>query len=284
MINNEFNKDLKTLLYLGPKGSYSDAAKDKFIKLYGLNPSCMPLSSIMEVVRELKSVNSNEYAAVIPIENSIEGIVRETIDNLAELAVLNIKVLAETKLSVEHCLISFASDKSMIKTISSHPQALAQCRSYIFNTWKGNVKEEPVLSTSCAVNRLTCECPESAAVASEYCAKIYNIPINDEQNNTTRFILLGKSNTSKSVNSKTSITFSTENRPGALNKILGILEKFSINMSYIDSRPSRKQLGEYVFYIDFEGHITDEGVQQALSELKNQTTMLEVLGSYDVLD
>ena len=114
---------------------------------------------------------------------------------------------------------------------------------------------------------------------------MYNIPvletgINDEENNTTRFVLLGKFTTPQTGNDKTSITFSTENKAGALNKILTILDTNNINMSYIDSRPSKKELGEYVFYIDFEGHILDEKIDKALEEIKPLTKMFYVIGSY----
>ncbi len=287
MINNSFCTDLKQLIYLGPEGSYSNAAANMFSELYGLKPEFLPCSSISEVIRTLQRANNDKLAAVIPIENSVEGVVRESIDNLSALAALGIQILSELRLPVEHALIGFAKDKTEIKTISSHPQALAQCRNYIYNTWEGEIEENPVLSTSLAVRALSPDKPESAAIGSEYCANIYKIPvidrfINDEKNNTTRFILLGKASTAKGTSSRTSITFSTENKPGALNKVLEVLERFSLNMSYIDSRPSRKQLGEYIFYIDFEGHITDENVNSALQEIKESTNMFTVLGSYDV--
>ena len=124
-----------------------------------------------------------------------------------------------------------------------------------------------------------------AAIGSVECAKMYDIPIieeniNDEANNKTRFILLGKYLAPQTGCDKTSITFSTENKAGALNKILTILENHEINMSYIDSRPSKKELGEYVFYIDFEGHILDEKVQRAFAEIEKLVKMFYVIGSY----
>ena len=281
MIDNTFSKNLNKLIYLGPRGSYSDAAKNKFIEEYTLTTNSIPCNSISEVIRILIFENSSHTAAVIPIENSIEGIVRETLDNLS--------ILSELHFKIEHSLISHAKNKSEIKTISSHPQALAQCRKYIYSNWNDDIQTLATLSTSAAVSSLSESVPQNAAIGSEYCANLYNIPIlekgiNDEKNNTTRFILLGKALTQKDTRSKTSITFSTENKPGALNKILKILEDFSLNMSYIDSRPSRKQLGEYVFYIDFEGHISDENVKSALNAVKKCTGKFEILGSYDVIN
>lgn len=289
MIDNTFSKNLNKLIYLGPRGSYSDAAKNKFIEEYTLTTNSIPCNSISEVIRILIFENSSHTAAVIPIENSIEGIVRETVDNLAELSTHGIYILSELHFKIEHSLISHAKNKSEIKTISSHPQALAQCRKYIYSNWNDDIQTLATLSTSAAVSSLSESVPQNAAIGSEYCANLYNIPIlekgiNDEKNNTTRFILLGKALTQKDTCSKTSITFSTENKPGALNKILKILEDFSLNMSYIDSRPSRKQLGEYVFYIDFEGHISDENVKSALNAVKKCTGKFEILGSYDVIN
>ena len=272
---------IKKVIYLGPKGSYTDAAKERFSVYFDKSVEFYSEKSINSIIRLLNDKKNSDFAAVVPIENSIEGVVRETLDNLASLADKGIKIVAETKLSIEHCLIGFATKKN-IKTVSSHPQALAQCREYLFNNFGSSIIEKPVVSTSSAVSNLSCESLDSAAIASEFCAKLYNVPIiekniNDELNNTTRFILLANKETHKSDVNKVSITFSTENKPGALNKILNILEKNSLNMSYIDSRPSRKELGEYIFFIDFEGHILDFKVSSAIKEIEQYVRKLVIL-------
>ena len=188
-------------------------------------------------------------------------------------------------MNVEHALIGFADKKAEIKIIRSHPQALAQCKKYMQDNFSDSLVEEATLSTSSAVRSLSADNKSVAAIGSVECAKMYNIPIieeniNDEANNKTRFILLGKYLAPQTGCDKTSITFSTENKAGALNKILTILEDHDINMSYIDSRPSKKELGEYVFYIDFEGHILDEKVQRAFAEIEKLVKMFYVIGSY----
>jgi prephenate dehydratase len=185
---------------------------------------------------------------------------------------------------VEHALIGYANKRD-IKIIRSHPQALAQCKQYIHSNFADSLIEEATLSTSQAIKSLVSKDENIAAIGSIECAQMYGIPvieqnINDEPNNKTRFILLGKFNAPQTGNDKTSITFSTENKAGALSKILTILEAYGINMSYIDSRPSKKELGEYVFYIDFEGHINDEKVQMAFADLKPLVKMFYVIGSY----
>lgn len=271
----------KKILYLGPQGSYSEIATKDFLQYCDNNVELMAIDSIYKIVKRLKEFNSEDVVAIIPIENSVEGVVRETQDNLLNLAKNSIRIYAESCLTIEHSLISFGKIED-ITTIASHPQALAQCREYINKTWGDNITLQPVLSTSNAVSSLTPEAPHQGAISNEYCAKIYNVPvienkINDRENNTTRFVLLSKKVPKKSQTNKVSITFSTENKAGALNKVLNILEKYGLNMSYIDSRPSRKELGEYVFYIDFAGHIEDSNVNLALIEIQSYVKMFEIL-------
>lgn len=276
---------IRKLLFLGPKGSYSDFAKNKFIEAFGLKCVSTNLKSISGVIKALKDENSEDIVAVIPIENSIEGIVRETLDNLSSLKKEGYKIIAETTMNVEHALIGFADKKSEIKVVRSHPQALAQCKKYLQDNFSDTLIEEATLSTSAGIRSLTPEDKSIAAIGSVECAKMYDIPvietnINDEANNKTRFILLGKFISPQTGNDKTSITFSTENKAGALSKILTILDEYGLNMSYIDSRPSKKELGEYVFYIDFEGHINDTNVQGAFEEIKKFVKMFYIIGTY----
>lgn len=274
-------KSIDKILYLGPNGSYTELATKKFLQYVSKDCVYEPMDSIYKIINLLKDFKGDSLSAVIPIENSIEGVVRETQDNLFKIVKNGYRILAETRLPIEHCLISFG-DKSNIKTIKSHPQALAQCREYIFSNITNDVVLEPVYSTSKAVESLKFSNPNTAAIGSFYCAELYNIPIiekniNDENNNTTRFVLLSKIKPIKHDFNKISIVFSTENKAGALNKVLNILEKYELNMSYIDSRPSRKQLGEYLFYIDFGGHIEDTNVVFALQEIQSYVSYIEIL-------
>ena len=275
---------VRKLLFLGPNGSYSDFAKNKFIDAFDFNCVSTNLKSISSVIKALKDENSEDIVAVIPIENSIEGIVRETLDNLSSLKKEGIKIIAETTMNVEHALLGYGKIKD-IKIIRSHPQALAQCKQFINANFPDSLIEEATLSTSAGIKSLTEKDKTIAAIGSVECANMYGVPvikekINDEENNKTRFILLGKFLAPQTGKDKTSITFSTENKAGALSKILTILDTYEINMSYIDSRPSKKELGEYVFYIDFEGHIYDEKVQMAFADIKQFVKMFYVIGSY----
>lgn len=275
-------KDIEKLYYLGPKGSYSELACNKIKNYFNIQCELIETTSISQIVRYLETSTSQKSGAVLPIENSIEGVVRETQDKLAELVNKGYGIYSETTLDIEHSLITFAKSKDEIKTISSHPQALAQCKEYLYKNWGENINLNSVLSTSNAVHNLTNLDNTNGAIGSKYCAELYKIPvletsINDEINNKTRFVLLSLETPYKNNINKVSIMFSTENKPGALNKILSTFEQYNINLSYIDSRPSRKQLGEYVFYVDFEGHLNDTNIKNAIENIKPNIKQLKIL-------
>ena len=275
------------IYFLGPKTSYSDFAKEQFIKTFNINNyQEKPMRTITAVISEINNWKNSNNLAVLPIENSIEGIVKETIDNLTRIKDSNIKILGETVVAIEHCLITYAKDFSQIKKIISHPQALSQCYDYIYSKFQDNVILESESSTANAVKSLTENNPEIAAIGNKFSAEFFNKPmldtnINDEKFNQTRFILLGvPKKINKTNNDKTSITFSTENKSGALCDILTILKENNINMTYISSRPSRKSLGEYNFYVDFDGHVLDETISKAMFELLQHVKTFKHLGSY----
>ena len=275
----------KNLYFLGPKTSYTDFAKEQFITTFAIKGyEEKPMRTITAVFSELNS-NSNSLA-VLPIENSIEGTVKETIDNLIKIQSDKVKILGETVVSIEHCLITFAKDFSQIKKIKSHPQAISQCYDYIYSKFNDNIILESESSTANAVKSLTVGQPQIAAIGNKYSAEYYNMPIldtniNDEKFNQTRFILLGIPLKEEVTNrDKTSIMFSTENKSGALCDILTILKENDINMTYISSRPSKKGLGEYTFYIDFDGNIVDTKITKAMSKMLKHVKSFKHLGSY----
>lgn len=275
----------KNLYFLGPKTSYTDFAKEQFITSFAIKGyEEKPMRTITAVFSELNS--NSKSLAVLPIENSIEGTVKETIDNLIKIQSDKVKILGETVVSIEHCLITFAKDFSQIQKIKSHPQAISQCYDYIYSKFNDNIILESESSTANAVRSLTVEQPQIAAIGNKYSAEYYNMPIldtniNDEKFNQTRFILLGIPLKEEVTNrDKTSIMFSTENKSGALCDILTILKENDINMTYISSRPSKKGLGEYTFYIDFDGNIVDVKIAKAMSKMLKHVKSFKHLGSY----
>ena len=280
------DKSLKKILFFGPRGSYTEQAKEKFIEKYGLLTSeTESMPTIISLLHKIDEYEDDNLLAVIPIENSIEGVVHETLDTLARLKDKNIKILSEVVIPISHCLITNAKSYDEIHTIASYPQGIAQCGEFIRANLKPDVKIRTANSTAQAVRELAESDSGVAAIASEIAASIYGFPIlskgiNDEKDNKTRFILIGRGDTPRTGNDKTSITFSTENKPGALNRVLNILDSYNINMSYILSRPSKRILGEYTFYMDFDGHVKDMEIAKALFEILQHTKYFRHMGSY----
>ena len=275
------------IYFLGPETSYTDFAKNQFIKAFNLNDYIKtPMHTITAIIAELGKNENQNSVAVLPIENSIEGTVKETIDKLVKIENQNIKIIAETVVTIEHCLITYANDFSEIKKIKSHPQAISQCYDYIYKNFKDNIKLETESSTANAVKSLSEDEKSIAAIGNKYSAEYYKKPIldyqiNDEMFNQTRFILIGNTDKiPKSNNNKTSITFATENKSGALCEILTIFQEHNINMTYISSRPSRKSLGEYNFYVDIDGHISDKNVSKAIDKILKHIKTFKHLGSF----
>ena len=280
----EINKDINEILYLGPEGTYCEIAKNQFISL--IPSSDLKQTTFSTVKSIIEYVDKNEHAAgIIPIENSIEGIVRETMDNLLNVKDENLKITAETVIPVNHCLVSKAKDIKKIKKIISHPQALAQCQNFVSKTFGTDVEQIEKASTGRAAQELSTLDESYAAIANKRTAELFKLNIlakniNDELDNKTRFVLISRSTTTATGEDKTSIAFVTKNQPGALVKVLNVFDSLNINLLYIDSRPSKKNLGEYVFIVDFEGHINDEPAKKVLDLIKLNTNYIKLLGSY----
>ena len=273
----------KKLYFLGPEGTYAQQAMEQLVAKYDIKvEQKIPLNPITAI---LKTVDNDKNAfAVLPIENSIEGIVRETIDNLVKLEDENLKITAETVIPISHCLMSEAKNPSEIKYIISHPQALGQCSGYICENLKGVTVLEAA-STSEAARQAKEKGKEYAAIASKIAAKNFDLnilaeQINDEKDNKTRFILLTRTPLSATENDKTSIFFSVKNEPGSLVKVLNIFDQEKINLMYIESRPSKKKMGEYNFCLDLEGHVTDKNIASAIEKAEKITNRIVVTGSY----
>lgn len=279
-----FLSGVQTLAYLGPGGSYTEMAKDIFCQKYAMGAYQQPMRTIKSVL-EFVDENPNTIG-ILPIENSIEGTVRETIDNLIRTKNTNIRILSEMVMPIHHCLLSKTTELYSISGVISHPQALAQCQNYIHNNLPRNLHIIEATSTAEAAKKLEEYNLTYAAIGSEKTAEIYNLNvltcnINDEPDNKTRFALIGDYQTPKTQNDNTTLAFSTENKPGALLEILQIFHDYEINLSYIDSRPSKTKFGEYTFFVDFDGHITDEKITKVLEEVKNRTHYYRLVGSYE---
>lgn len=259
---------------LGPMGTYCEQAA----LIWNSNSELRYYDDVIDVVYGLVEGEINQ--GIIPIENSLEGSVGITLDLLRSY---DIKIIGEVLVQIKHCLLA-TGDISDINVILSHPQAIAQCRFFIKEHFKG-VKVRTTDSTAHAAKQAF-ESREIAAIASKESSTRYNLKvlkddIQDHNENVTRFIAIGNDYTKPTGNDKTSISiYLQKDLPGALYEILEAFSKRDINLTKIESRPSRKALGDYVFYIDCEGHIKDKKVNDALGDINKKVQLLKVLGSY----
>jgi chorismate mutase / prephenate dehydratase len=264
----------KTVAYLGPEGSYSHQAARL---VFNLDADLLPKADIGTVITEVLS--SRADLGVVPVENSTEGMVNFTLDMMSGSKLF---VCAEIMLPIRNCLLSL-SPMDEVRTVYSHPQALAQCRKWILDNL-GSVRTVETPSTSTAALAAHDE-PGSAAIASAIAAELYGLHIlarniNDCQENITRFWVVSRTMIPVTGKAKTSIIVSLENIPGALYHAAGVFAGKGINLTKIESRPSKKNPWEYVFFIDFQGSLEDANVHAAMDEIKTYTREIIILGSY----
>ncbi len=263
------------IAFLGPQGTFTQSAS---LKHFGHSVTTVPLGAIDEVFREVES--GAAHYGVVPVENSTEGVINHTLDMFMDSS---LSISGEVELRIHQHLLSNEKNIEGIKRVYSHQQSLAQCREWL-DANMPNVEKISVTSNAEAA-RISKNEKHAAAIAGEIAAKIYQLSmlvenIEDDPDNTTRFLIVGRSNTKPSGQDKTSILLSTRNKPGALHKLLHIFAKHDISMTRIESRPSRRGMWDYVFFIDIEGHILDKSVASTISELSQETSILKVLGSY----
>jgi len=268
----------KKIAFLGPVGTNSEEA----CILYQNDAQHIPFTSIQNAISAVESGKVNE--CIVPIENSIEGIVTTTIDLLIHES--NLKIYNELVLPISHHLITHHETKlENIDTIYSHPQALAQCRIFLSNNYP-NAKCIASLSTATAVQDMLKHKTNTAAIASYRAAEFYGAKtkkcnIEDNSNNATRFIALSQTDHPPTQYDKTSIAFSfSEDSSGLLHLILLEFASRNINLSKIESRPSKQILGQYVFLIDFEGHRQEIHIKEAIDNISQQVSTLKIFGSY----
>ncbi|WP_407414825.1 prephenate dehydratase [Methanobrevibacter sp.] len=259
--------------FLGPKGTFTHEAAN----LMGdeLVPYCT-IPAVMESVS-----NGETDFGVVPIENSIEGPVGITLDSLAHKFDLNI--FNEIIIPInQNLIVNPGTSMDDIQDVYSHSQAIAQCQEFIS---QNNIQPHYAVSTASAAKSIIGD-KSKAAIGNAKTVELYDLEIlkaniQDTDNNATRFVVLSKENQEPTGKDKTSIIFSIyEDKPGGLYRILGIFQKENINLTKIESRPSKKGLGKYLFFVDFEGHKDDEIIQNILKEISENTYFLKVLGSY----
>ncbi len=263
--------------YLGPAGTFSESASRKH---FGSAPNFMAMATIDEVFRAVEAGNA-DYG-VVPVENSTEGAVGGTLDLLLTNP---LQVCGEVRLRIHQQLMSRAEGIGAARRIYSHAQSLAQCHEWL-NRNLPHLPRIPVASNAEAA-RMASEDPESCAIAGEAAAHLYGLNvlapnIEDDPNNTTRFLIIAEHDAGPSGQDRTSLVFSTPNRPGAIHGLLEPLARHGVDMTKLQSRPARSGLWEYVFYADINGHRADPAVAAALQELNERAAFVKIIGSYPV--
>ena len=271
----------KKIAYLGPPGTFTEEALDKFIGDVSQIKK-MPFPTITEVIKSVDRGEADE--GLVPIENSIEGSVNITLDILTFES--EVKIIGEVTIPVKHSLIGKKKIKlGKIRRIISHPHATAQCRKFLAANLKG-VEIIAANSTADAVKILKKEDDDVAAIGTKTAAKIYDLEIiesdiEDNKDNKTRFVFIGNRIQPKTGSDKTSmVCFLKEDRPGSLYNILKEFAQRDINLTRLESRPAKKNLGDYVFMIDLDGHLHDKNVFEAIEVLRRGVYLVKILGSY----
>ena len=262
--------------YQGEPGAYSESAVYSY---FGSSADPLPCKTFSDVFRSVE-MGRTEYG-IVPIENSIEGSVNAVYDLFLKY---DPRVCGEIILRIAHCLIANPGTKlEDIRVIYSHPQALGQCRTYLESL---NCELISTYDTAGSVKMIKEKrLMDAGAIAGERAAKIYNMAIlardiADNPNNYTRFFVLSQNDASPTGNDKTSVIFSTKHVPGALYEALGEFAKRRINLTKIESRPTKRRPWEYNFYLDFEGHRREKKCSEALEGLRRKAVFVKVLGSY----
>ena len=265
--------------YLGPQGTFSEQAVRKH---FGESIEPQPTASIDEVFRSVESAATQ--FAVVPVENSTDGVVGRTLDLLQATP---LRICGEIELRVRQNLLSRARRLAAVRRVYSHAQSLAQCNGWL-STNLPAAERVQVGSNAEAAQRAAKEKGAAAiageAAAARYRLKLLGRDIEDDPNNTTRFLVLGQLEPEPTGRDRTSLLMSAENKPGAVHALLSPLASNGVSMTRIESRPAkaRSALWEYVFFIDVEGHQKDSRVAAALGELRQRAPFLKVLGSYPI--
>lgn len=268
-------EDRMSVAFLGPAGTYSEEAARKH---FGFATPLVSCASIDEVFRQLEA-GTTGYA-IVPVENSTEGAVGRTLDLLL---ITRSKICGEVLLPVHQCLLSKAKGTAAIRKVYSHTQSLAQCQRWLARHLP-DVERVPVVSNAEAA-RLAASDRRAAALAGKAAGKLYGLNalarnVEDEPNNTTRFLVLAAEDAPASGADKTSLVLATRNVPGAIHELLTPLAAHRVGMTKLESRPARTGLWEYVFYVDVEGHRSESRVDKALAELEAKASFFKNLGSY----
>lgn len=262
------------IAFFGPEATYTHQAA---IRKFGASLEYTALNTIGDVFVEV-SKSRADYG-VVPVENSTEGVVTHTLDMFVDS---ELKIVAQIVMKIQHCLLS-TSDRDAIKKIYTHPQPMGQCRTWL----QTQMPHAEIIETSSTTRaaELAAKEPGAAAIAGALAAEHYGLnilesDIQDNAANATRFLVLGRQCSPPTGDDRTSLMLSISHSVGALHRAIAPFESMKLNMTKIESRPSKRKAWEYFFFIDFDGHTDDENVKKAIELLEKECNSVKVLGSY----
>jgi chorismate mutase/prephenate dehydratase len=263
-----------TIAYFGPPATFTHLAA---IRRFGSSLTYTPLKTIADVFEEV-SKDRADYG-VVPVENSTEGVVTHTLDMFVDS---RLKIVSQIVLPIQHCLVSRVR-KAQIRRLYSHPQALAQCRAWL----QVNLPQAEIIEASSTTRaaELASRNRNGAAIASALAAQLYRLEIveqniQDNASNATRFLVLGHQDTPPTGRDRTSLLMSVSDKVGALYEAISVFRRHRINMTKIESRPSKRKAWEYFFFVDIDGHVSTPRVEKAIKLLELHCSFVKVLGSY----
>ena len=262
--------------FLGPEGTFTQEAA---LKHFGDSAVSVPQAAIDEVFREVLAGSCNY--GVVPVENSTEGVISHTLDSFMDSS---LKICGEVELRIhQHFMTGPNTNKDTITRVYSHAQSLAQCRQWLNSNYP-NIERVAVSSNAEAAKRVQGEW-NSAAIAGDMACELYNLEkmwekIEDRPDNSTRFLIIGREEVPRSGDDRTSVVVSVHNKPGALHDLLEPFRRHNVDMTRLESRPSRNSKWSYVFFIDLVGHLEDKAVADVLAELSTSVAQIKILGSY----
>ena len=276
-------QSVKNIAYLEPETSFSAMAVDVFCNMYNMNCFTTPLNNIKQVVEYVEQ--NPDTLGVLPVENTLDGTIRETLDCLMATKNPNIKILSEIIMPIEYCLLSKTTEFYSITNLIASPRMISKCQKKKKNELPMHHQIIEAASMFEAAKELsnynlTYASIGNRKIAQENMLNILRENVHDDKNNKTRYILIGDMETTPTGKDKTTVAFRTNHTPGALLKILNVFLEHNINLTYISSQPSRSNPDEYIFIVNFDGHVQGTNMLKAINEIKPKTSFFRYLGSY----
>lgn len=278
-------ENVQNMAYLAPRGSFTEMAAEFFANKFNISAYPVPVKTIKQVVEYLEE--TPDTLAVLPIENTTEGVVIETLDALVGFKNPNFRILAEYVMPAEYCLLARTTEISSIRGgIFAPPKISEKCANFIKTEFPYGIELLDASTSEEAARGLSSCNLTYASIGSRRTAELFSLNIlkeniNDDKRDTTRFILVGDFENDYNKNMASTLAFSTENKPGALLDVLQVFRMNKINLSYISSRPSKSRIGEYIFYVTFDGISDKKEILNAINQIKKNTALFRFLGSYE---